>query len=275
MKTLIASICLCLVFIPASASGVNIDATSGGVEVIAPNQIIFHNLLVPSQSTYYYGVFQWGPHQNKWYLTDYGLEDPSFNAQEYYPFDQGRSWTYQRSDGGRLVLTVAGTQEICGRTCIRLNGSDGSATYWINDETGIWMTRYVNPDTTYTDFCPPMKITPPQLYIGTQSLDSFDDAGYFFPPGIQLGTLDGWSQFVAKAQEDVTVPAGTFLDCIRATYTFSYTSSDGSYAVRTEEAWYSQGVGVVKRVQTEAYGMGGTIFHSGVRCYDLMSYALP
>jgi hypothetical protein len=262
-------------FMPALAPAATIDATSGGVEVIAPNQMIFHNLLVPSQSTYYFGVFQWSPSQNKWNLIDHGLEDPTFSSQEYYPLEQGRSWTYQRSDGGQLVLTVAGAQQVCGQTCIRLNGSDGSSTYWINDATGIWMTRYVQPDTSYTDFCPPMKIAPPQLYLGTQSLDSFNDAGVFVPPGIQVASVDGWSQFTAKGLEDVTVPAGTFLDCIRATYTFSYTASDGSYAVRTEETWYSEGVGIVKRVQTEAYGMGGMIFHSGVRCYDLASYTMP
>jgi len=277
MKTArtIISLCFCLLAISGWASAAPIDATSGGVEVIGPNRMVFHNLYLLRQSTYVYGIFQWNTLLNTWYPVAYGLEEPTFSAREYYPLEQGSSWTYQRSDGGELTLTVAGTQDICEQTCIRLDGSDGSATYWINDATGIRMTRYVNADGTYTDFCPPMKITPPQLYLGTQSLDSFNDAPYFYPPGILLGTLDGWSQFTAKAVEDVTVPAGTFLDSIRATYTFSYTASDGSYAVRTEETWYAQGIGIVKRVQMESYGIGGMIFFSGIRSYDLKSYSLP
>jgi hypothetical protein len=210
-----------------------------------------------------------------WYLTDYALEEPTFSAQVYYPLEEGSSWTYATSDGGQHTMTVAGTEEICGETCIRLSSSDGTVTFWINDETGIWMSRYVNPDGTYTDFCPPIKIAPPQLYLGTQSLYPFYDQTYFYPPNIPIGTLDGWSHFVAKGLEEVTVPAGTFADCIRATYIFSYTSTDGSYAVRTEETWYAEGVGIVKRVQTAAYGLGGYIFYTVAKSYDLQSYALP
>ena len=187
----------------------------------------------------------------------------------------GRSWTYVLSTGGTYTLAVTGTEEICGQICFRQDSSDGGISYWINDETGVWTTRMVNPDGSYTDFCPPMKMSPPQLYLGTQSLHAFYDAPYFYAPGVPAGTLDGWSSFVVKGIEDVTVPAGTFLDCGRNTFVFSYTSSDGRYAVRTEETWHAQGIGVVKRVQVSAYGMGGYIYHSDIQCYDLVSYTLP
>lgn len=275
MKMRIAIPCLIILLICAAgpAMAVPIDVSSGGVEVTAPDEIIFHN--VRTGSGYYYGVFKWHPAHHIWYLTDYGPEDSTFSAEEYYPFEVGRSWTYALSTGGTYTLTITGTEEVCGQTCFRQDASDGGVSYWINDETGVWVTRMVNPDGSYTDFCPPMKMAPPQLYLGMQSLHAFYDAPYFMPPGIQVGTLDGWSSFVAKGLEDVTVPAGTFLDCSRNTFVFSYTSSNGTYAVRTEETWHAQGVGIVRRVKTEAYGFGGTIGQSSIQCYDLQSYTTP
>lgn len=272
-STLVVVFCLFLMAAPALAvAGVpmSVDGSSGGVEVTAPDEFIFHNLFFGS--TYNYGVFKWHPKKQVWYPTDYALEEPTFNTQEYYPLDEGDSWTYQASDGGTLVLTVTGTEEICGQQSIRLDSSSGAVTYWINDETGAWMTRYVNPTTDYTDFCPPMKIAPPQLYLGTQSLHAFYDAAYLYPPGIPLGTIDGWSHYVVKGLEDVTVPAGTFTDCVRATFVFSYTEPDqGQYAVRTEEAWYAQGIGVVKRIETAVYCQGGYIFNSYADSFELVS----
>lgn len=54
-----------------------------------------------------------------------------------------------------------------------------------------------------------------------------------------------------------------------------YVNPDGSCAVRTEETWYAQGVGFVRRVKTAAYGVGGTIFSSDIKSYDLESYSIP
>lgn len=278
MKTITLTSCICLVLLLGAGvalAGVPmpVDGSSGGVEVTAPDEFIFHNLFFGS--TYNYGVFKWDPRKHVWYPTYYGLEDPTFNTQEYYPFDVGRSWTYSLSSGGSNTLTITGTEEICGQTCFRQDSSGGGVSYWINDEAGVSMTKMVNADGSYTDFCPPLKLSPPQLYLGMLSLHPFYDAPYFYAPGVPAGTLDGWSHFVCKGLEDVTVPAGIFPDCIRNTFIFSYTATDGSYAVRTEETWHAQGIGVVKRVQVAAYGIGGYIYHSEASSYDLTSYTLP
>jgi hypothetical protein len=269
-STLIVVLCLFLLAVPASAFAVSIDTSAGGAEFIEPGTMIIHNVLIGTE--YYYLTFKWGPLLNIWYPVEYGAEEPTFTTQEYYPMEPGDSWTYLSSGGGTLTLTITGTEEICGVPCIRQDSTSGAVTYWINDETGVWMTRYVNPTTDYTDFCPPMKIAPPQLYPGSQSLNAFYDAAYLYPPGIPLGTLDGWSNFVAKAVEDITVPAGTFTECLRSTFIFSYTEPDqNQYAVRTEEAWYAQGVGIVKRIESGVYCQGGYIFNSYTDSLELVS----
>jgi hypothetical protein len=277
MKKFALAIVLCLFFLatPAAAVPISLDASVAGTEFIGPDTMIMHNVLVNSE--YYSVTFKWSWPRNVWYPVDYSLEEPTFSTREYYPLEVGDSWTYQTAYGGSLVLTITGTEEICGQQCVRLDSSSGDTSYWINDETGAYMARYVNSTSDYTDFCPPMKMTPPQLYLGLQSLNPFYDAGYFYPPGIPLGSLDGWSNFVVKGLEDVTVPAGTFPDCIRATFIFSYTEPvQGQYAIRTEESWYAKDVGIVKRMATELYCQGGYIFHSSLESLELVdSSRLP
>jgi hypothetical protein len=258
------------VALPAPAAPVSLDASVAGVEFIGPGTMIMHNVLIESE--YCAVMFQWSWPRSVWIPIDYSPEEPTFNTAEYYPLNVGDSWTYVTSNGGSVVLTITDTEEICGQQCVRLTSSSGGASYWYSDETGVWMTRYVNPTTDYTDFCPPMKLTPPQLYIGLQSLHPFYDAGYFYPPDIPWGSIDGWSNFIVKGIEDITVPAGTFPDCVRATFIFSYTEPvQGQYAVRTEESWFAKDVGIVKRIASEVYCQGGYIFHSEIQSIELVS----
>jgi hypothetical protein len=272
-----ALLCILIIFAPAASWAISIDASNAGVEVTAPNEVIFHNLLKNADGTYLYGVFRWSPLLNIWYPIEAGPEEPTFKTYHYWPMAQGNSWTYTMAYqgipyGGTYTLTVDGTADICGQPSLVLLDTGGTVTYWINDETGVWMTRYMNPDGTYTDYCPAMKIAPAQIYPGSQSFNPSD--GTFYLPG-GSGTLRGWSIFVVKGLEDVTVPAGTFPNCLRATFNYSYTNlSDGSFGVRTEETWHAAGVGIVKRVNAETYGWDGMIFFSKNRVDSLISYTV-
>lgn len=266
--------CICLFSAPLAAGAVQVDISSGGVEVTGPNTMTLHNAFV--KSSYYYGLFKWNPTRNIWSLIGSGLEDPTFSSREYYPLEQGMEWTYQLSGGGTLTLTVNGTDDICGVTCIRLEGSDGSVTDWLNDETGVSMARFLNGYGYSTTWCPPMKIAPPQMYVGSQSLNQFSDAAFKDYSGNTIGLHSGWSSFVVKGLEDVTVPAGTFTDCLRTTYVYSFTDTlSGMYGYRTEEAWYAQNVGIARRVSTDLGIMGGAIISSIIETFQLSSFTGP
>lgn len=272
-RILLTVACLLVLLAPAPAPCVSVDVSDGGMEVAGPQTIIMHNVLVGS--AYYYVAFQWLPVLNVWRPVTYGVEDSSVRAADYYPLDQGDTWTYLRSSGGTLTLTVNGTGKICGRTCIRLEADDGSATYWISDESGIFMTRYIFTDGSYLTWCPPMKITPAQLYLGAQSLSSFTDAPLRLPSGVQVGSQSGWTSFAVKGIEDVTVPAGTFTDCFRSMSTRTGTDTwTGVAGVRVEEGWYAYGVGIVKWINGEVAALGGAILQSACQVYTLQSYSV-
>ncbi len=171
---------------------------------------------------------------------------------------------------------VAGTEQVCGLTCIRLNASNGGWTNWIQDETGTHMVVYGNPDGTRTTWCPPMKIAPPQMYIGTQSLDSFTNAPFSDSFGHQYANYSGCASFVVKGLEAVTVPAGAFPQCLRATFVHNYTDSwSGMTGVVMEDAWYARGIGIVKRIRMETAEWGGTISKYSVETFLLQSYYIP
>jgi len=79
-----------------------------------------------------------------------------------------------------------------------------------------------------------------------------------------------------KAVEDVTVPAGTFTDCVHVTFMFSYNeSSSGGFGFRVEEAWLAKDVGMVKRIKSETFCIGGYIYNNSAETYLLQSYSIP
>jgi hypothetical protein len=174
-----------------------------------------------------------------------------------------------------LTLTVNGTDLVCGLESKRLEVSDGSYSNWINGAEGLFMTRIANPDGSNTTFCPPMKMVPAQMYLGMKELNSFQDAIFADSGGSPFGSHDGWSSFTVKGLEDVSVPAGTFTDCLRATFVYSFTETwSGAYGFRTEEAWYARGVGIVKRVSTDIVCSGGTIVALNAETFRLESFAV-
>jgi hypothetical protein len=260
---------LLLLIGPSQAA--TIDITNGGMEVTGPNTMRLHNVL--SNGNYYYVDFEWRPRRNIWAATGYGLET-TFDTSAYWLLKQGSTWTYLLSGGGTEVLTVNGTQDVCGLTCIRLDSSDGTLTYWINDDTGLFMTRYVFPDGIYNEWCTPEKIAPAQTYPGSQSLNTFE--GVMGSPYGVFATMTGWTQFTAKAVEDVTVPAGTFTDCVHAAFVMSYNeSANGGFGFRVEEVWLAKDVGLVKRIKSETFCIGGYIYNNSAETYLLQSYSIP
>jgi hypothetical protein len=100
MKTAIAlsAALFCLLLVSPHVQAVQLDVSSGGVEVTGPAEITIHNGLLGSD--YFYGVFRWNSRKNIWEPTDHGLEPFTFRTSEYFPLDQGKSWTYALSVGG-------------------------------------------------------------------------------------------------------------------------------------------------------------------------------
>lgn len=275
MKKLItiSIVCFSLCLIPASAFAEPFDISSSGVEITGPNQVEVHNVLFDED--YYTMMFESNKTGRNWSLTQYWLEEPTFDTSEYWPLDQGNTWTYQASTGEIETLAVNGTDIVCGVECIRLVDNAGGFLNWINDDTGLYITRFVFPNGFYNEWCPPVKVAPAQLYLGTKVLSPYTDAVLGVLGGPIVGTMNGWYTFATKGLEDVTVPAGTFTDCLRITMVHSFNNEmQGADGYRLEEVWYAKDLGIVQRTSTDVQFSGLFIFTDTTKVSQLVSSSL-
>ncbi|RJP24183.1 MAG: hypothetical protein C4520_04650 [Candidatus Abyssobacteria bacterium SURF_5] len=252
----------------ASVHAVPLDLTSAGMEVIAPNQFILHNGLLGSK--FYWGTFQWNAAENVFAPTGYGLKTPTFATAEYFPLHVGDSWTYSCSDGGTLTATITGTEQICGLTCMRKEWSNGVTDWYINDGSGWWYAKTADSSGQSVTYCPPLMMSPPQLYLGFSSQAPYENLPLRDSGGVQTGNLTGYYSFTGNLLEDVSVPAGTFTDCLRTNRINTLTETWGGGTKTTiYEDWWAKGAGGVKRVLTviwaTADGMSTLTYTLGMR----------
>ncbi|RJP17233.1 MAG: hypothetical protein C4520_17170 [Candidatus Abyssobacteria bacterium SURF_5] len=261
MKRLITVVAT-IAFLALTASpglSVPLDITSAGMEVTGPTTFTMHNGLVGPHL--YWAAFQWNPLKLAFQMTgSYGVEDPTFKAMEYYPLEVGNTWTYARSGGGTLTITVTGTDEICGVTCMRMENSDGKIDWYVSDDTGVWLVQTQNPDYSYVVFCP-VQICNPYGYIGFSKLTPYEDAPIYMSGGIPIGSMTGYMSYTGNGLETVATPAGTFPDCVRANLAHSYTTTWHT-AVMNDELWFAKGIGLVKNITMTATALDGSLVES-------------
>lgn len=264
MRKAILVFASCLCQLSTLVYAIPLDITNAGMEVVEPldpnnpaTSFILRNGLVGSD--FYWGKFRWNSYRNVFQPTgEYGLEDPTFKASEYYPLHIGDTWTYRCSDGGTLTRTVTGTEEVCGVTCMRLENSDGGAEWWVSDDTGVWLAKTRNPDGSHVVFCP-LRLCNPHPYIGFSKLTPYEDIPIYDPLGTLVGSMTGYFSYTGNTLETVVTPAGTFVDCFRGNLMHSF-SNPWTANILTDEVWFAHGVGPVKQISTEAAAADGSLF---------------
>ena len=154
------------------------------------------------------------------FATDFTLYQPD----SFFPLDNGSAWTYSATDIGEIAITIDGTEPADGRTYSRFKPSgpggmtllriDGEEVHaWDGDEDIVMLRFGVVP--------------------GTEWDSGTDSAGYK-----RMGVLHGL--------EDVTVPAGTFTDCLYFELRLNY----GKTTYEAYEMWFAEDAGLVRQVRT-------------------------
>ena len=149
------------------------------------------------------------------------------HAQNYYPDDFGNTWTLHSTDGiDERVVTIEGPETI-GTESLKVI-SDG--TYPVSDPAsnnpnkffikatpnGVLIFRAIATVAILgeitIDYSPPETFLPIPIELGSEWIVSGEATASLFGLAIQIKTTN-----TAKvvAIEDVTVPAGTFQDCLK------------------------------------------------------------
>lgn len=183
-----------------------------------------------------------------------------YKTADYYPLAQGDTWTYQgpytqTQVPGFLNKAVSGTETIDSVIATKvLIEFGGDYELWTVDSNGItYYKDYHNPPSGWSQevYDPPLNYLPAEVSIGTIKSHNFrvyftDSTG-----ASEMAQLSGETTVVAL--EDVTVPAGTFTDCLKTETTHTLISStipEITYNVKTT-LWVAKAVGVVKRVDNQ------------------------
>ncbi len=180
-------------------------------------------------------------------IADIPLNDGTeFTISEYMPLGQGNTWTYREEDDELTVKTISGTENINGVDAAKMIDEDGDYDLWTNSNGLVWYKEYDADDIpgcgwSQLIFDPPIYASDPVVSVGStfssnSVLIATDCTG-------SLATSSVSYEFRIEGIENVTVPAGTFNNCLRIKGTLTVNSG-----TQTSEMtiWLAKGVGEVK-----------------------------
>jgi ubiquitin len=180
-----------------------------------------------------------------------GDDDSEIAMSEYFPLHKGDTWTYMEEDDELTVQTMVGTQKINGVTVAKIIDEDGDynlfATaggfglyeqYDANDIPGCgWQKQIYNPPIKFSDSA----VSVGSTYASTTTLTQTDCKG-------NSATVSLSYESKIEDFEDVTVPAGTFNNCLKITATITI---NGTTQTNEQQIWLAKGLGQVKSISID------------------------
>ena len=186
-------------------------------------------------------------------------------AQNYYPDDVGNTWTLRSTDGiDERVVTIEGPETI-GTESLKVI-SDG--TFPVSDPAsnspnkffikatpnGVLIFRAVATVAILgeitIDYSPPETFLPIPIELGSEWIVSGEATASLFGLAIQIKTTN-----TAKvaAIEDVTVPAGTFQDCLKIEQELQTQLSPALATLPTTSStmWLAPDIGLVQALNSD------------------------
>ena len=187
------------------------------------------------------------------------------HTQNYYPDDLGNTWTLHSTDGiDERVVTIEGPETI-GTESLNVI-SDG--TYPVSDPAsnnpnkffikttpnGVLIFRAIASVAILgeitIDYSPPETFLPIPIEVGTEWAVAGEATASLFGLAIQIKTTN-----TAKvmAIEDVTVPAGTFQDCLEIEQQLQTQLSPAlaTFPSTSSTMWLAPDIGLVKATNSE------------------------
>ena len=187
------------------------------------------------------------------------------HAQSYYPDDFGNTWTLRSEDGiDERVVTIEGPETI-GTEVLKVI-SDG--TYPVSDPTsntpskffikttpgGVLIFRVIVSVAVFgeitIDYSPPDIFLPNPVELGSEWKVSGEAPASLL--GLQI-KIEATNTVKVIAIEEVTVPAGTFQDCLKIEQQFQTQLSPALATLPTTSSimWLAPDIGLVKSTNSD------------------------
>jgi hypothetical protein len=177
-----------------------------------------------------------------------GCDDMTFYRarSDYFPLIRGSRWTYD-VEGNTEIDSVAGDSVIDSRDCVVVL-RDYAPEYWTKDVTGVtqFTSLVVNrggQDDVLEEEYRLMYALP--FVLGANWHSVYHDT--VVVQGTDSVTVRDSIDGRVTAIEDITTPAGTFVQCYRVETHREIEAAELSYTTDYSE-WLAPGVGLVKRV---------------------------
>jgi hypothetical protein len=162
---------------------------------------------------------------------------PPFNVTDRFPLDQGDTWNYL-APWGSLTATISGTVTLLGQVYSSKVDSSGHTDDWLTTTNGAYMGGFLDSGDSQVTISPAIPF-PNGLALG----QTVTGNATLYQNGVALGA--GTVTLSFPEVDDVTVPAGTFANCMKLDV-----SENGPGGGEHFYEWLAPGVGEVIQDET-------------------------
>ena len=186
----------------------------------------------------------------------------AYDMSEYYPINQGDEWIYSATVNKIPTLmkwTINGTEVVNEENTIKVQASspfskEGDYICIVMDSSGcnIFKELRASSGVMFLYDETPLLFFPAQFEnVGESHQQSFSYGIYSTDDGSFMATADKNSTVSLESVENVTVPGGTFENCLKITNAGSFQVSDNWYGEFDYAYWYALNVGLIKYSMTD------------------------
>lgn len=197
-------------------------------------------------------------------------QDPEYSLKDYMPQTVGSKWTMKSADaeGDRTVTyEVLEARDLDGQEAMPIVArtpegtvSSGTMESVTAERLTIFGAMFARRGAEGGGRPVTVRYQPPASFPGKMRVGQSEEISLKAKMGERQ--FDITMKLQLAAVETVTVPKGTFEDCLKLVYTTSYGRGE-----MTRTIWYAKGVGMVKRERSGRRG-------AAARVSELTDYAL-
>lgn len=178
-------------------------------------------------------------------------------ARTFLPLNPGNTWQYTVNVDGekqRMQVEVGESREVEGYNAFSLSYSyqqlalPTQVEYYVPQENAVLFPRLDNVQGQYLK--KPFQIL---LKFPLKKGEKWEWDGKLVPVGSKTPAVDARIQTEVTRVETVTVPAGTYKNAVRVSFSSVFNTGDTGFEVK-EDRWYVKGIGMVKEVLYDEKG---------------------